>query len=74
MNMTIEINEKNKIELNDSGTDGSQDLQFYAKPLNDYRFVTGVLLSKEKAANLAVALLNKSGMSNMLVKKYRWES
>ncbi len=74
MNMTIEINEKSKIELNDHGPDGHQDMQFYAKPLFDYQFVTSVLLSREQALSLAVALLNKSGMSSVLAKKYRWDS
>jgi hypothetical protein len=74
MNLTIDINEKNRIQLDDWGTDGSQSLQFYAKPLHDFQLVSGVLLTKEKAASLAIALLNKSGNSNMLAKKYRWES
>lgn len=74
MNMIIDVNEKNRILLEDWGRDGSQDMRIQVKAMDQFQSVSGVLLSKERAAALATSLLNRAGMSHMLAAKYRWKS
>jgi hypothetical protein len=73
MNMIIDVNDKNRIVLEEWGLDGSQDMRIQVKAMDQFQSTGGVLLSKERAAALAISLLNRAGMSHMLAAKYRWK-
>ncbi len=75
MNIDLYVSDKSRITI-DQWNAKLLDLKIYVKSMDqgEWCCVSGVVMPHETAKTLAIMLLNQSGNSAALAKKYRWDS